>query len=658
MGVEFLPICDVLFNVVSLASYFCDVVFDVIATYTFYISGHIVWFGISLFSIIISLLACQIISAKWMLKQERYRNMSRRRLLILSTVHCMGGGMVWRYSLLFAPIQLEHVKQEMRNLCVLRMIHGFAESMTLLLIQTYIACTSRNSVQEINVISMALSLFNVCWALASFTKNIRQHNVHRLVLTWIGVIFQFMWRLGTLTSRVLVLVLYSTVYTYWVFLVVILHWITMMLWVLSRYAAFKAERLTKLQKFGLSVFVSYIHIFCYVNLEEQSTKLKIVTFYSIMLVENILLIALWTLGEQFTNGLAGWDRNKIFIAVFSSFFLGLFFMLIYYRYFHVRKLAAALNYSQETVEKPQKPQSPSYSSSDDPAVTVFNCALNPALRKKKKMPSRSVPPLPAGGSHPSTVPFWKEPLPVEERTAGDGLSYSRTTSVDDIRQKLQEKKEKQMLELRRIEDDIAAGRIERPNMALSVSQPIPDIKKQPVVLMGEEDHWSGGYHDGGVQYDRGQGQGYSPGYQEYGLEEWNREQQLYSAERSRYPDMRDQVYQGMRGTRYPEVVDHGYPSYPGQPSNRVAGTRYPGPDGHTRYPDHEYNYNSELDTSGRYRSYKDSSGDQGDVDSADDLQEHPVPPPHPRQHYRYPAMPAPRARERVVIGGYSHETPL
>ena len=106
--------------------------------------------------------------------------------MLLALVHGLGGGMVWRYSLLFAPIQLDHVKQEMRNLCVLRMIHGFAESMTLLLIQTYIACVSRDSVQEINVISMALSLFNVCWALASFTKNIRQHNVHRLVLTWIG----------------------------------------------------------------------------------------------------------------------------------------------------------------------------------------------------------------------------------------------------------------------------------------------------------------------------------------------------------------------------------------------------------------------------------------------------------------------------------------
>ena len=55
----------------------------------------------------------------------------------------------------------------------------------------------------------------------------------------------------------------------------------------------------------------------------------------------------------------------------------------------------------------------------------------------------------------------------------DGLSYSRTTSVDDIRLKLAEKKEKQMMELRRIEDDIAAGKIERPQAGLNINQPIP-----------------------------------------------------------------------------------------------------------------------------------------------------------------------------------------
>jgi hypothetical protein len=30
---EFLPLCDVLFNIISLASYFCDVVFDLAMTY-------------------------------------------------------------------------------------------------------------------------------------------------------------------------------------------------------------------------------------------------------------------------------------------------------------------------------------------------------------------------------------------------------------------------------------------------------------------------------------------------------------------------------------------------------------------------------------------------------------------------------------------------
>ena len=60
MGVEFLPICDVLFNVVSLASYFCDLVFDVIATYTFYRAGHLLWFWLSLVAIGSSLVVCQV----------------------------------------------------------------------------------------------------------------------------------------------------------------------------------------------------------------------------------------------------------------------------------------------------------------------------------------------------------------------------------------------------------------------------------------------------------------------------------------------------------------------------------------------------------------------------------------------------------------------
>jgi hypothetical protein len=201
-----------------------------------------------------------------------------------------------------------------------------------------------------------------------------------------------------------------------------------------------------------------------------------------MLIENILLVILWSLGLESTP--YNWNLTNILLGVFAAFLIGLLFMVLYYRFFHVRKLSTHLSYSPNEEDSGDSSaaarkkaataralhrRSPTYCSSsggDGPAVTVFNCALNPALRKKKKLPSRSVPPPPPAAATASLTPFWKSPLPYrsagndeaddgggvpqEERTAGDGLSYSRTTSVDDIRQKLQEKREKQMQELRHV----------------------------------------------------------------------------------------------------------------------------------------------------------------------------------------------------------------
>lgn len=178
-------------------------------------------------------------------------------------LHCVQLGIFWRYAKLFVPVDLRFVKHEVRDLCILRLIHAFCEAAPMLLIQCYILMTLQanedsniNSVKiktlggqlsthlvqqstifhqyqqktfkDLNTISAFLSLFSVCWALASFSKNVRVHNVHRLVLTWLGVIFQFFWRLGTVTSRVLSLTAYASVYRKWIFLV-----ISKCLWILS-----------------------------------------------------------------------------------------------------------------------------------------------------------------------------------------------------------------------------------------------------------------------------------------------------------------------------------------------------------------------------------------------------------------------------------------
>ncbi len=66
--------------------------------------------------------------------------------------------------------------------------------------------------------------------MASFNKNIRSRNLHRLILTWIGVIAQFLWRLGTIGSRCLCLVLYACAYRAWLFLFAFMHWVCMITW--------------------------------------------------------------------------------------------------------------------------------------------------------------------------------------------------------------------------------------------------------------------------------------------------------------------------------------------------------------------------------------------------------------------------------------------
>lgn len=172
-------------------------------------------------------------------------------------MHLSQMGVLWRYAKLFVPVDLRYVKHEVRDLCILRLIHAFCEAAPMLLLQSYILITLENNhINEINIntikiktlggqlsthlvqqstivhqyqqktfkdlstISAILSLFSLCWSLASFSKNVRIHNVHRLVLTWLGVIFQFMWRLGTVSSRVISLTVYASVYGHWIFLVI------------------------------------------------------------------------------------------------------------------------------------------------------------------------------------------------------------------------------------------------------------------------------------------------------------------------------------------------------------------------------------------------------------------------------------------------------
>lgn len=157
-----------------------------------------------------------------------------------------------------------------------------------------------------------------------------------------------------------------------------------------------------------------------------------------MFLENSLLTTVWLALRPGPH----WAQGPALLLVWGGFFLGLGFMLLYYRCCHVRRLAPA-------------PRAPA------PAAPagVFNCRLNPvALKRKRKKPSSFVPPA---------QPFWKR---------GPGAP-----PAVDIQQKLQEKRRQQLQDLLAIEEEMKQGKLapRGPLQGPAPRQPIPRSKKQP-----------------------------------------------------------------------------------------------------------------------------------------------------------------------------------
>lgn len=135
---------------------------------------------------------------------------------------------------------------------------------------------------------------------------------------------------------------------------------------------------------------------------------------------------------------------------------------------------------------------------------VFNCRftnpVNVATKRKKKKPTTFVPP--PGVSHLSTgndvnstshdngpmaIPFWKRALPRSHTGNSSENDASSVGSRVNIQQKLQEKKQKQLAELKVIEEEIKSGKLTLPKIGTMSSneghkssmprEPIPRSKR-------------------------------------------------------------------------------------------------------------------------------------------------------------------------------------
>lgn len=105
---EFLPLCDVLFNIISLAAYFCDIVFDVVMGYALYSYGRYVPFGLTMLFVGASATVEQTMSLRWYLAARTVGDKStltdRLKRSAVQGLHFVQLGVLWRCAFVTVSI--------------------------------------------------------------------------------------------------------------------------------------------------------------------------------------------------------------------------------------------------------------------------------------------------------------------------------------------------------------------------------------------------------------------------------------------------------------------------------------------------------------------------------------------------------------------------
>ncbi|KAJ7373784.1 hypothetical protein OS493_009106 [Desmophyllum pertusum] len=295
---------DDLWIYVSILTFIADIGSDLLVCIKYYRERNLWWFSVTLGFVIVSSLAMQLFSAKWLLEDER------RQHCFTYLLHVFHLGPVLRYWNVLKSgwkarqknatiLEFASFLGEWRDISMLRLLQAFLESAPQLVLQLYILLQRpRFELKQdwLIVVTAACSLVSLMWAILAYSKSLRDFRKQGYVLSVAGLCFQILWRISMVTSRVVAMVLFASYFKQWLFVAVGAHWIIMTMWLICQRTRFCTDEDGKEHPYREKLFsavIGFIYIFCFFNTREGMTRKRVVLFYSIILVENSLFVSMW-----------------------------------------------------------------------------------------------------------------------------------------------------------------------------------------------------------------------------------------------------------------------------------------------------------------------------------------------------------------------------
>ncbi|XP_016387373.1 XK-related protein 6 [Sinocyclocheilus rhinocerous] len=352
---------DCLWIVLALLVFFWDVGTDLWLALDYYFKQDYLWFGLTLFFVLVPSVLVQILSFRWFVQDYTGGGLGsveglssslgpgvhgRARCCRMSVwvwqtlIHILQMGQVWRYiRAMYLGIQSRRQKENQRrfywammyeyaDVNMLRLLETFLESAPQLVLQLCIMI-QKNRAETLQCVSAVASLLSLSWVLASYHKLLRDSRDDQKSMSYRGALVHLLWRFFTISSRALSFALFASVFHIYFGIFVVLHWCAMAFWVIHGGTDFC---MSKWEEVLFNMVVGVVYVFCWFNVKEGRTRFRMVVYYLLVLVENTILTALWyTYRDPVTTD--SYAASAL-CGVFLCFASGVACMVLYYSVLH------------------------------------------------------------------------------------------------------------------------------------------------------------------------------------------------------------------------------------------------------------------------------------------------------------------------------------
>ncbi|NWU21491.1 XKR5 protein, partial [Dyaphorophyia castanea] len=169
------------------------------------------------------------------------------------------------------------VLAQLGDVCVLRLLEALLQTLPHLLLQAYVV-VAVDPAGFIPGVSAGLSLLSLAWALVSYSHFTSLLRPGHLSPPAAVILCLLLWRTGMLGTRVLALVLFARLYSFWVFAVAGVHWLLMSFWLVAQQTDIVAQP-CRWRLFNC--LLGAVYIFCYINVRPGPSKTRVAVFYAV-----------------------------------------------------------------------------------------------------------------------------------------------------------------------------------------------------------------------------------------------------------------------------------------------------------------------------------------------------------------------------------------